>query len=90
MNNPITTPVIESVKLQEASLTIRAHVTLANLKTEISGQYNIHSNCFYPSVVDCEELSVYQEDLESFCERMDWEYTETYELVQEAVENRSN
>jgi hypothetical protein len=88
MNNELTVPNVERVKMNEASLTVSVKLNLASMPCTIRGQYNIHSNSFYPSIVDCDTLSVEDEDLEAFCERNDWDFYETHSLIQEAVENR--
>lgn len=92
-----TTPVIEQLKVQEASVRIAVDMHLASIPVTITGQYNIHSNCFYPSVVRPEFKIVDGErtlasadnhDLEDFCEKLGWDYNETHDQIQEAVEKR--
>ena len=92
-----TTPVIEELKVQEASMNLAADMNLAGVPVTVTGQYNIHSNCFYPSIIRPELRVVADEvtladtrnyDLESFCRIMDWDYSDTRDLIQEAVEKR--
>lgn len=89
-NITLTSPVAEKVRVHEASLNISADMKLASMDVTVSGQYNIHSNCFYPSQVTYEAASGEDRtvDLETFCQMMDWEESATYEEIQEAVEKR--
>lgn len=100
MNNQLTTtvPNIEKLRMHDASFTAYADMTLAMIPVTVSGQYNIHSNCFYPSTVHLhmdmtedyggEYYKGSHIDFDSFCETLGWDQSDTYELVQEAVEKR--
>lgn len=91
------TPAIEQVKVHQASLRIAVDMHLASIPVTVTGQYNIDSNCFYPStvrpelkIVDGDRIlaDTQNYDLKDFCIRLDWEYSETHDLIQEAVEKR--
>lgn len=95
MNNQLTTPNIEKLKAREMSVTLYADMTLAMVPVTITGQYNVHSNCYYPSMV---QVNMTLEDdgiregqmysLEDFCEKMGWDQYQTHDEIQEAVEKR--
>ena len=97
MKTAATTPAIENLKVKEASLTIYVEMDLASIPVTIGGQYNIHSNCFYPStlqplmkIVDGGKvlLSTDNHDLETACDVLGWDYSETHDQIQAAVEKR--
>ena len=99
MNTTATTPNIEKVKAQEMSVTLRVEMTLASIPVAVSGQYNIHSNCYYPSTVELTEMNLFSEDdklvrkghaydLETFCKFFGWDYYLTHDEMQAAVEKR--
>lgn len=93
-----TSPALEQLKIHDTSLNIAVDMHLASIPVTITGQYNVHSNSFYPSRIlptlhvkdgDTVLLSAdYYSDLEGACERLSWNYDDTYSLIQEAVENR--
>lgn len=92
-----TTPAIEQLKVKEASLTIYVEMNLASIPVTIGGQYNIHSNCFYPStlqplfdIVDGSKVLLNTDNhaLEDACNVLGWDHQETHDLIQEAVEKR--
>lgn len=91
------TPAIEKVKVHEATINLYVDMTLASAPVVVEGQYNIDTNCFYPSVVNfnanedgelCDSGTRVTADFESFCELNGWDYSETHSLIQEAVEKR--
>lgn len=91
------TPAIEQVKVHESSVTIAVDMHLASIPVTVSGQYNINSNCFYPSIVrpamrivaaDATLANAQNYDLEDFCTKLEWDFSETHDLIQEAVEKR--
>lgn len=92
-NDTKASPVIEHVDVQQATIQLSVNMKLAGMPVSVSGQYNIHSNCYYPSTVRkyIEESDSYESistDLDSYCEEMDWDYYDTYDAIQEAVERR--
>lgn len=95
MTNQLTTPNIEQVKAREMSVTVYADMTLAMIPVTVSGQYNVHSNCFYPSQVTV-RMSLPEEgirmgdelSLEDLCEKLGWDQFQTHDDIQEAVEKR--
>lgn len=93
----VTTPVIENLKVKEASIKIYAEMSLADMPVTIGGWYNIHSNVFYPStlqpLMDIVSgtkvlLNTDNHDLEEACKVLGWDYYETQYAIQEAVEKR--
>lgn len=93
MTNSVT-PAIENVKAETAVIRLSVNMTLASIPVIITGQYNIDSNCYYPStvIVETDLLDEYDKDervdLEDFSEAMGWNHFDTYDLIQAAVENR--
>lgn len=94
-----TTPVVENIKVKQATLKIYVEMDLASIPVTIGGQYNIHSNCFYPStlqplmdIVHGNQvlLNTDNHDLEDACKVLGWDYYETHDLIQELVEKRNN
>lgn len=94
MNNQTATPAIEQVEVRPATINLSANLKIASIPVIVSGRYNIHTNCYYPDSVYLEEdlPTLYQEgeqpDLESFCEKLGYDYSEVHDLIQEAVEKR--
>ena len=96
MSNQTTTtvPNIEKLHVQEAAITLAADMTLAMIPVTVYGQYNINSNCYYPShlTIRTDLEDQYSDgdeaDLEEFCEKMGWDYFDTHDLIQGAVEKR--
>lgn len=95
--NQSTTPAIENLKVKEAQLTIYVEMNLASIPVTIGGMYNIHSNCFYPStlqslmeIVDGSKVLLNTDNhaLKDACEVLGWDYQETHNQIQEAVEKR--
>lgn len=93
----LTAPAIEKIKVKEQSVKIYVEMNLASIPVTIGGQYNIHSNCFYPStiqplmdLVDGSKvlLNTDNHDLEEACEVLGWDYHQTHDEIQEAVEKR--
>ena len=91
------TPAIEKLKVKQATLRIYVEMDLASIPVTIGGQYNIHSNTFYPNtlqplmdIVDGNKvlLNTDNHDLEDACEVLGWDHSETHDLIQEAVEKR--
>lgn len=85
--NYTETPVIEKVKVEEVTIRLRAKMTLASVAVTVSGQYNIHSNCYYPSTIQQDDTEEFV-DLEDYCNIMRWDYYDTFNEIQEAVEKR--
>lgn len=95
-----TTPVIENLVVKEQSVTLYIEMNLAGIPVTVTGQYNIHSNCFYPRlimpVIDVKKGILVllptgeSHDLEEACEALGWDYSETHDAIQEAVENRDS
>lgn len=88
MNNQLTTPIVENVKPHEQSVTLYVDLTLAGVKVTVTGMYNIHSNCFYPSTVLPQEGYSQSVSLEDYCQTMEWDYYQTHDEIQAAVEQR--
>lgn len=90
--NQTTTPVIENVNVREQSVQLSAEMMLASVLVRVSGTYNVHNNTYYPSGVTELGADRYEigesYDLESYCEKMGWDYFDTQEAIQEAVEKR--
>lgn len=94
----LITPAIEKVKVQQATIKLFVDMDLASIPVTVVGQYNIDSNCFYPSIVmptisitDGENVLVPTgsfTDLEDVCTALGWDYHETHDLIQKAVEDR--
>ena len=90
-------PAIEQIKVHQATIQLYVDMKLASVPVTVIGQYNIDTNVYYPSVV-CYHVNEDGEltdqgtfvtnDLEAFCESNEWDYTETHDLIQEAVEKR--
>lgn len=94
-NQTTTVPNVEKVRMHDASFVAYADMTLAMIPVTVSGQYNVHSNCFYPSTVtlrmDLPDEEILRGDsfsLEATCEMFGWDYDETYEILQNTVEKR--
>lgn len=93
MSNNLT-PTVEKVNVREASIKLSAEMLLASVPVRVSGTYNIHNNTFYPyTVVEIDENGYEigdhdSDDLEHFCEVMGWDYFDTHDAIQEAVEKR--
>ena len=95
MNTTTTTPNIEQVKAKEMSVQLNCNMTLAMIPVTVSGQYNVHSNCFYPSMVQV-NMALPDEDIqegqmltmEDLCTTFEWDPYQTYDDIQEAVEKR--
>lgn len=94
-DNTLTTPVIEGLAMHEYTIKASIEMRLAGLPITICGTYNVHSNCFYPDGVIASMYLPNQDgefvndfDLEEFCEHMGWNYSNTYDEIQKAVETR--
>lgn len=95
MNNQLTTPNIEKVSAKEMSVTLYVDMTLAMIPVTVHGMYNIHSNCYYPSMVQV-RMSLPDESieegqmlsLEDLCKKLGWDEFQTHDDIQEAVEKR--
>lgn len=96
MNNELTVPNVEQVKAREVSITLYVDMTLASIPVVVSGQYNVHSNCFYPSAVRVDTDMLTEDgielgseyDLQEFCKKCEWEYYDTFDLIRKEVEQR--
>ena len=93
MNNQLAIPNIEKVQVQEMTVTLSAKMELACIPVLIIGRYKVSSNIYYPeSVFMLTDLEGYKQadtvDLEEFCEKMEWDYSDTHDLIQAEVENR--
>ncbi len=90
-------PAIENLKVQEQTVRLYVDMNLASVPVTVIGQYNIHSNSFYPQsifptlkIVDVEKViaECQSYSLDEFCELMGWDADVWYE-IQEAVEKRN-
>lgn len=87
-------PNIEALKVQTSTIILTAKMKLAEIPVTIRGQYNIDSNCYYPSQVTIRttllEMFSYGDEveLEDLCDALEWDYYDTYSSIQRAIEER--
>ena len=87
------TPVIEKLDVEQVSVELSVAMQLAGVQVLIGGTYNVHSNCYYPSTLreyvnEKEGYQLITVDLDTYCENMGWDFFDTLDIIQEAVENR--
>lgn len=95
MTNQLTTPVITDLKLREQTIDLSVDLKLAGVPVTVVGTYYLDSNVYYPYWVETSMPMPDKDgelenkfDLEDFCETMGWEYYDTYDEIQAAVEER--
>lgn len=87
-----TVPVVENLRIREATVSLSVDMMLAGIKVRVSGTYYVNTNTYYPSgVVELgadgySVTDVY--DFDTYCENMDWDGYEAGIAIAAAVENR--
>lgn len=76
-----TAPVCEIKEIPERDITITFDCLLASVPAQVTGTYFIKSKHLYPYAINGQLM-------DSVCEEMDWDLTDTREAIKKAFENR--